>query len=232
MFVHHPHDFRRIHRGAAAQRDNHVRFKAVHLLGAFTHDAQRRVSLNFKEDFGFDTVRFQHARHLIGVAVVEQEAVGDDKGAFRTVGGHLFQRNRQRAAAEVDGFRKFMPQHVFCSLSHGFLVDKVFRSHVFRDGVTAPGAAAQRQRRRQLEVVEVADTALRSRGINQNTRSFHAVAEEVHARFLVVLVGIEAGGVADTAHRHQFFRFRYGVFEIAGAVHRQRRREFFMGKGF
>jgi hypothetical protein len=34
---------------------------------------------------------------------------------------------------------------VFSSLSNGFLVDQVFRTNVFRDGVTTPGTTTQSQ---------------------------------------------------------------------------------------
>lgn len=110
-----------------------------------------------------------------------------------------------------------MPQHVFCSLRYSFLVDQVFRSDVLRDGVTTPGAATQRQRRREFEVIQVADTALRSRGVDQDTSRFHFIAEVGDASRLVILVGVQAGGVADTAHGDQFFSFGDGVFEVFGS---------------
>ena len=123
-----------------------------------------------------------------------------------------------------------MPQHVFSSLSNGFLVDQVFRTNVFRDGVTTPGTTTQSQGRRKLKVIQVTDTTLRSRGVNQNTCGFHHLAEEGHASRLVILVGVQAGGMTDTAHRHQFFSFIHGVFEVFGAIHCQGRRQFFVSK--
>ncbi|MDI5405222.1 hypothetical protein MJM25_29005, partial [Salmonella enterica subsp. enterica serovar Lubbock] len=42
----------------------------------------------------------------------------------------------------------------FSSLSNGFLVDQVFRTNVFRDGVTTPGTTTQRQGRCEFEVVQ------------------------------------------------------------------------------
>ena len=58
MFVHDPHDFRRIHRGTAAQRDDDVWFEGVRQIGTFTYDGQGRVSFNFEEDFGFTPAAF------------------------------------------------------------------------------------------------------------------------------------------------------------------------------
>ena len=230
MFVHDPHDFRRIHRGTAAQGDDHVWFKGVRQVGTFTYDGQRRVSFNFEEDFRLNTRSFQYGSDLIGIAVVEQEAVSHDQRAFVTIGNHFIQCDWQGATTEVDRFRKFVPQHVFSSLSNGFLVDQVFRTNVFRDGVTTPGTTTQSQGRREFEVVQVTDTTLRSRGVDQDTRGFHHLAEVSHASRLVVLVGVQARGVADTAHGDQFFCFGYRVFEIFCTVHSQRRRQFFVSK--
>ena len=95
MFVHDPHNFRSIHRGAAAQRDNHVWFEGVGQLSAFTYDGQGRVSFNFKENFRFYASGFQHRSDLVCIAVVEQEAVGHDQRAFVTISNHFIQRDWQ-----------------------------------------------------------------------------------------------------------------------------------------
>ncbi len=87
-----------------------------------------------------------------------------------------------------------MPQHVFSSLSNGFLVDQVFRTNVFRDGVTTPGTTTQRQGRCEFEVVQVTDTTLRGRGVDQDTRGFHHLTEVSNAFWLVILVSVQAGG--------------------------------------
>ena len=50
--------------------------------------------------------------------------------------------------------------------------------------------------------------------------------------WLVILVSVQARGVADTTHRNQFLCFLYCVFEIFGAVHRQSRGQFFVSKWF
>nr|WP_241967328.1 hypothetical protein [Salmonella enterica] len=232
MFVHDPHDFRGVHRGTTAQRDDYVRFEGVRQLSAFAHNAQSRVGFNFEEDFGFNASRFQHRGDLVCIAVVEQEAVSHDERTFVAISNHFIQRDGQRATAEVDRFRKFVPQHVFSSLSNGFLVDQVFRTNVFRDGVTTPGTTTQRQGRCEFEVVQVADTTLRGRGVDQDTRGFHHLTEVSNAFWLVILVSVQAGGVTDTAHSDQFFCFFYRFFEIFRTVHRQSRRQFFVCERF
>ncbi|SAD78154.1 Uncharacterised protein [Enterobacter cloacae] len=230
MFVHNPHDFRGIHWGTTTQGDNHIRLEGVSQLSTFTHNAQGRVSFNFKEHFSFNASRFQHRGDLVSVAVVEQETVSHDERTFVAISNHFIQRDWQRATAEVDRFRKFVPQHVFSSLSNGFLVDQVFWTNVFRDGVTTPGTTTQSQGRCEFEVVKVTDTTLGSRGVDQDTRSFHHLTEVSDAFWLVILVGVQARRVTDTAHGNQFLGFFYRVFEIFRTVHCQRRRQFFVCK--
>ncbi|VXG76471.1 hypothetical protein CDS [Salmonella enterica subsp. enterica serovar Derby] len=230
VFVHDPHDFRGVHRGTTAQRDNHVWFEGVSQLSAFANNGKRRVGFNFEEDFGFNASRFQHRGDLVCIAVVEQEAVSHDERTFVAISNHFIQRDGQRTTAEVDRFRKFVPQHVFSSLSNGFLVDQVFRTNVFRDGVTTPGTTTQRQGRCEFEVVQVTDTPLRSRGVDQDTRSFHHLTEVSNAFWLVILVSVQAGGVTDTAHSDQLLRFIYRIGKIFCSVHGERRREFFVSE--
>ncbi|SAD43259.1 Uncharacterised protein [Enterobacter hormaechei] len=230
MLVHHPHNFRGVHWGTATQCDDHIRFEGVRQFSAFTYNAQGWVSFNFKEDFSFDASRFQNRGDLVCIAIVEQETVGHDERTFVAISNHFIQRDWQRAAAEVDRFRKFVPQHVFSSLSNGFLVDQVFWTNVFRDGVTTPGATTQSQGRCEFEVVKVTDTTLRSRGVDQDTCRLHLLTEVSNTLRLVILVGVQARGVADTAHRHQLLCFIYRVIEIFRTVHCQRRGEFLVSK--
>ena len=123
-----------------------------------------------------------------------------------------------------------MPQHVFSSLSNGFLVDQVFRTNVFRDGVTTPGTTTQSQGRCEFEVIQVTDTTLRRRGVDQDTGSFHFLTEVRNACRLVILVGVQARGMSDTAHSNQFLCLIYRVFEIFRTVHCQSRGQFFMSE--
>ncbi len=192
MLVHDPHNFRGVHWGTATQCDDHIWFEGVRQFSTFTYNAQGWVSFNFKEDFSFDASRFQNRGDLVCIAIVEQETVSHDERTFVAISNHFIQRDWQRAAAEVDRFRKFVPQHVFSSLSNGFLVDQVFWTNVFRDGVTTPGTTTQSQGRCEFEVVQVTDTTLRSRGVNQDTCRFHLLTEVSNALRLVILVSVQA----------------------------------------
>ena len=232
MFVHNPHDLRGVHRGTTTQRDNHVWFEGVCQFCTFTNDAQGRVSFYFEEDFSFNACCFQYGSDLISITIVEQEAVSHDERTFVAISNHFIQRDWQGATAEVDRFRKFVPQHVFSSLSNGFLVDQVFRTNVFRDGVTTPGTTTQSQGRCEFEVIQVTDTTLRSRGVNQDTSRFHFLTEVRNASRLVILVSVQARGMTDTTHSNQFLCFFYRVFEIFSAVHCQSRGQFFMCERF
>lgn len=82
MFVHHPHDFRGVHRGTATQRNDHVRFEGICQLCTFTDNRERRVRFHFKEHFSFNASRFQHRGDLVCITVVEQEAVSHDERTF------------------------------------------------------------------------------------------------------------------------------------------------------
>ncbi|SAD62944.1 Uncharacterised protein [Enterobacter cloacae] len=221
MLVHDPHNFRGVHWGTATQCDDHIRFEGVSQFSAFTYNAQGWVSFNFKENFSFDARSFQNRGDLVCITIVEQETVSHDERTFVAISNHFVQRDWQRAAAEVDRFRKFVPQHVFSSLSNGFLVDQVFWTNVFRDGVTTPGTTTQSQGRCEFEVIQVTDTTLRSRGVDQDTCRLHLLTEVSNTLWLVILVGVQARGVADTAHRHQLLCFFYRVIEIFRTVHCQ-----------
>ena len=50
-------------------------------------------------------------------------------------------------------------------------------SNVFGNGVAAPRAAAQRKRRSELKVIQIADTAERRRGVDDKTAGLHSVRE-------------------------------------------------------
>ena len=136
MFVHHPHDLGGVHRRTTTQSQDHVRLEGVGHLGALTDDRQSRVSFYFVEHFHFHGHALQQANQLIGITVVEQEAVGDHHGALLAF--QIAQSDRQRTTTEVNRFRKFVPQHIFSPFSDHLLVDQVLRTNVFGDGVTTP----------------------------------------------------------------------------------------------
>ena len=57
------------------------------------------------------------------------------------------------------------------------------------DGVAAPGAAAQRKGGSELEVVQIADAALRGGGVDHDAAGFHLLGE-AHELFALG-VGVE-----------------------------------------
>ncbi|MNC15361.1 hypothetical protein D3C75_631750 [compost metagenome] len=52
----------------------------------------------------------------------------------------------------------------------------------------------------------------------------------LNALWLVVLVGVQARGVADAAHLNQFLSFNNCIFEALSTVHSQSWRQFFVSK--
>ncbi len=133
------HDFRGVHRGTAAQRDDSRPAWKELAASALLPCAQRSESgrLQLKKTSVSTPAAFS-TEDLVCIAVAEQEAVSHDERTFGTISNHFIQRDGQRATAEADRFRKFVPQHVFSSLSNGFLVDQGVSTNCFRDGVTTP----------------------------------------------------------------------------------------------
>ena len=79
------------------------------------------------------------------------------------------------------------PQHILPSLCNGLDVHQVLDPNVLGDGVAAPGAAAQGQGRlAMLEVVQVADTALRGGGIDQRYGRSSSCARDMRADLLLL----------------------------------------------
>ena len=91
----------------------------------------------------------------------------------------LAQGHGQAALLDVYLFRRAEPQHILSPLGDGLDVQQVLDANVLGDGVAAPGAAAERQGGRELEVVEVADAALRGGGVDQNAAGLHALGERI-----------------------------------------------------
>ena len=89
-----------------------------------------------------------------GVAILEEELVGDDEGALLAHDGtELVESDGRGTLLEVDLLGSAEPQHVLTALGHSLNVDQVLHPNVLGDGVAAPGAAAQGQRRLHAKVV-------------------------------------------------------------------------------
>ena len=103
---------------------------------------------------------------------------------------------------------------------------------IFRNRVAAPRAAAQRQGRCKVKVVQVADTAVRGRGIDHDTARFHTCCKLVDLFSVVDFVHIERSRMTVAAVPDQLVGICYSLFKILRAIHCQHRREFFMCKFF
>ena len=224
QLVHEPHDLGRVDRGSAADRDDHIGLEASELFEAALCRLDRRIRLDVAENARRNAHVDQLLEHGIEKPRAVKESVGDDEGAF--LARKIAQRRAETAVFEVNSLRDTEPQHVFSPFRNGFDVQKVFRSDVFADIVPAPAAAPERQGGRQRKVVEVADTTLRARRIDQDAACQHDVAEFADAIF-VLRVGVEDRGVSEPAVIEQRFCVLYGVFIGVRLVKRQRRRKLF-----
>ena len=188
MLVHDPHNLAGVHCGTAADGDNAVRLEGGHGLCAFLRAGEGRVGRNIVERGVDDAQLIQLVGNRLGEAGFEQERVGDDEAALLAHNCLEFiQGDRQAALLEVDLFRRTEPQHILPPDGNSLDVQQVLDADVLGDGVAAPRAAAQRQRRTQHEVVQVADAALRGRRVDENTAGLHGSRMFCHFLFLVYI---------------------------------------------
>ena len=164
LFVHQPHDFARVNRRTAAQRDKAIGFVRFDHHHRVVNRRQGGIGLHVKENLVIRSDFVQNARDVVHGARIEQEAVGYDKGAFFAF--QFAQSVVHRPAFEINLGRYFIPQHIFSPFGDGFDVQQVLRTNVFAGGVAAPRTAADGQRRVQFEVEQIADGALRRGGVD------------------------------------------------------------------
>ena len=178
MLVHDPHDLGRVHGGAAAQGDDHIRLKGPHLLGALLGAGQGGIRLHVEEAGVGDAHLIQLVGDGLGKAILIEEGVRYQEGTALAHNRLEFvQGHRQAALLDIDLSRNPEPKHIFPPCSDGFDVQKVLDAHVVGNAVSAPRAAAQGQGGGQLEVVQVADAALGGGGVHQDTAGFHPGGE-------------------------------------------------------
>ena len=231
VFIHHPHDLTGVHGRAAAQRNDAVGLEGRHLRGALLGAGQRRVGLNVIERGVLNAHGVQLIRNGLGIAVVVQEAVRHQKNLFLAqYGAQLIQRNVQAAFFQIYLLRCAEPQHVFSPLAYGLDVQQVLAADVFRNAVAAPRAAAQRQRGNRVEVVQIAQTAMRRGRVDHNAAGLHAGGKLLQTLAIRNGVQINGGGVAIAAVGDQTFGLVQRIRKIGGAVHGQHGRQLFVGK--
>ena len=170
MLVHHPHNLASVHSGAATNGDDAVRLESFNLLKTTQAILKLGVWGDGPEAGVNNALLVEGILNLLGEARLVQEGVGHDKCALLAVDlGKLAQGHGHAALLEEDLFGDTEPEHVLSPLCHGLIVEQVLGANVARDGVTTPGAAAQRKGGRKLEVIDIANTTLSSRSINQQT---------------------------------------------------------------
>ena len=97
----------------------------------------------------------------------------------------------------------------------------MFNANVLRNGVAAPAAAAESERRSELEVVNIADTALRARSIDENTAGFHAGSKGIEFFPLIHCIQIDGRGMAIAAIFQQALGFLNSFLEgLLGSLNR------------
>ena len=231
MLIEHPHDLCRVHCGAAAKGDDGVRLKFAHGCGAVLRGEQRGVGLNVGKYRAGDVHLVELVGDRLGVAVLVQEGVGNDKGfLFAHDVLQLLQGKGHAALLDIDLFRRSEPQHVLSPLGNGFDVQQVLHADVLAHGVAAPGAAAQRQRGREVEVVEVADAAVGGGRVDNDAAGLHGRRKFAELFALVHRVEIDGGGVAVAAVGDQLRSLCQRVVKGVEFIHSQHGAELFVGK--
>ena len=184
MLVEHPHVLARVHGGAAAHGDDHIGLEGAHLLRAGLGAGQGGVGGYIGEAGVPDAHFVQFVLDGLGIAAPIQEGVGDDEGLF--LPQHVLQlaeSHGKAALLEINLLGGTEPQHILSPLGYGFDVQQVLDTHILRNGVAAPAAAAQGQGGGKTEVVQVTDAALRGGGVHQNPAGFHPGGESVQLLF-------------------------------------------------
>ena len=199
VLVKHPHDLSCVHSRTAAERDNNIGLEDLHLLRTLHSACKRRIGSNVGE-YG---IFYAHLVKFIGdrlcVAVCKEEAVGNNESSLLAHYLKLGKSHGQAAFLEVNLFGCSEPKHIFTPLRYCLYIKKVLYTDVLRNRVSAPRAAAERQRRSELEVVEISDTAERRRSIYNKTASLHSLGELAELFSFVYVVDPENSRMTETA---------------------------------
>ena len=227
MLVHHPHDLGSVHGRTAADRNDDVGSEVAHLPDAFVRAGERGIGRDVEEGRMRDALCVEDIGDLLGEAALIEESVGDDERLLLIVDlmSEFLEGNSEASALEIDLFGSSEPQHIFLPFRNGFVIDEVLDADVLRDGVAAPRAAAEGERRRHLEVVKIADTAVRRRRVDDDTAGLHDGAEALDLVLTRLDVDIERGGVAKAAILDEAVCLGDGVLEVLRLVHCKHGRE-------
>ena len=226
VLVENPHDLGCVHGAAAADGDDDVRLEAGHKLGALLGAGERRIGGDVCESREGNALLGEGLLDHAGVAVGIEEGVRHDERALLAHDLAQFaKREREAALLLVDLLRAAEPQHVFSSHCNSLNIDQVFNADVLGDGVAAPAAATKRERGSEHEVVDITDTALRARSVDENAARLHARSELAELGLLVHLVEVDRAGVAVAAVRNELLSLGERVLNVLRAIHRENGRE-------
>ena len=175
MLVKNPHYLCGVHCGAAAESNNGIGLESTHLCGALGRIGKGRIGLDVKEGCMLNAHFVELVGYRLGVAVLIQEGIRYNKRLLCAPDGFEFVEGYGQAALfDIHLFGRSEPEHVLSPLGDCFDIEQVLYTYVFGNAVAAPGTAAERQRGSKLEVVKIADTALRGGRVNENAAGLHS----------------------------------------------------------
>ena len=108
----------------------------------------------------------------------------------------------------------------------------MFYADVFRNAVAAPGAATERKRGGEFEVIQIAYAALRRGSVYENTAGLHTRREFVEFSPFGYRVEVNRRGMTVAAVRNKSFGFREGVLNVFRLIHGENGGKFFVGEFF
>ena len=102
----------------------------------------------------------------------------------------------------------------------------------FTPTFSAPRTATERERRSELEVVNIAYTALRRRSIDKYSAGLHCIIELLEFVFTSYRIEIDRRSVSVTAVCDEYLSLCESVVEILSLVHSEYRRELLVSERF
>ena len=214
-------------------RDYAVGLEGAHLRGALLCARECRIGRDVEEGRVRKAELVELVGHGFGEAVLVEESVGHDEGALSAERVfELVKRDGRAALFDINLFGSSEPKHILSPFGDGLDIQQVLYADVFADAVAAPGAASERKRRRELEVIKISDPAVRGGSVDEHAAGLHPRGEGVEPVSAGGFVEIDRGGVAVAAVGDEALRLCEGVFEVFGLIHREHRRELFVREFF
>ena len=126
VFIKNPHNLSRIHRGTTANGDNHIRLERSQEARTFLRASERRIRGDVRIRREHDTLLFEAAFNVLGVAVLIKEGVGDDERTLLTHDLTQFAHSDGQATLlHIHLFRRTEPQHILSPDSHRLVIEQM-----------------------------------------------------------------------------------------------------------